>query len=236
MRPRRAALALVAALFAAALELALRQPSIASRLPPFDPSHGFATGANPFRIEGDVVSLRPDADRTFNSVQLTRTRAPGSIRIVVLGGSSTYGFPYGDAISHPRFLEHRLRAAMPGVGVEVANLGAMSYGSMRLSRMLGWLLRLHPDLEERAPEDATVQLLLGRVDRLDGKPADARHRFERALAFRPDLYIAGNKLAEVCRILDDKRCAVRAYREILAQVHYSPTALQGLAELGEAQP
>lgn len=132
--------------FATLIELTLRRPWAAARLPPFDPSHGFAVDANPFRVDGDVVALRPDAARTFNPVRLARTRRAGSLRIAVLGGSSTYGFPYGDSISHPRFLEHRLRAALPGVEVEVANLGAMSYGSLRIARMLGWVLELHPDL------------------------------------------------------------------------------------------
>lgn len=138
--------ALVALAVGALGEGALRLPWVTARLPPFDPSHGFAMDAGPFRVEGDVVSLVPDAARTFNPVHLARARAAGSIRVVVLGGSSTYGFPYGDAVSHPRFLEHRLRAALPGADVEVVNLGGMSYGTLRISRMLGWVLRLEPDL------------------------------------------------------------------------------------------
>jgi len=88
-------------------------------------------------------------------------------------------------------------------------------------------------LERSAPADATVQLMLGQVDRAGGRTADARRHLERALELRPDLYVARTELAEVCRALGDRPCAVREYRAILAQVHYSPAALAGLAELGE---
>ncbi len=136
----------VAALVAALAEGVLRIPALASRLPPYDPAAGFAPAVNPFERTGNEWVLRPDASHTFNPVHLRRVRPGGSIRIAVLGGSSTYGFPYRDPISHPRFLAHRLEAMAPDRVVEVANLGAMSYGSQRIQALLPSVLALHPDL------------------------------------------------------------------------------------------
>ncbi len=138
--------AIVALLLAGLVELALRLPGVGSRVPGGDASHGFATSVDPFASDGEWTTLKPGSHRTFNPVRLERTRSPGSIRIVVLGGSSAYGFPYGDAISHPRFLAHRLEALFPGRTVEVANLAGMSYGSHRIGSLLRWVLKLDPDL------------------------------------------------------------------------------------------
>ncbi len=128
------------------IELVLRLPVFASRLPSPDASHGFAPRVDPFEVHGDRIALRPGTERTFNPLDLERRRSPGSVRVVVLGGSSTYGFPYGDSISHPRFLAHRLEELFPGRTVEVANLAGMSYGSHRIAGLLRWVLTLDPDL------------------------------------------------------------------------------------------
>ncbi len=128
------------------IELVLRLPALASRLPSPDASHGFASRVDPFEVRDDRIVLRPGTQRTFNPLDLERHRSPGSVRVVVLGGSSTYGFPYGDSISHPRFLAHRLEELFPGRTVEVANLAGMSYGSHRIAGLLRWALTLDPDL------------------------------------------------------------------------------------------
>lgn len=134
-----------------------------------DGSNGFAGTVDPFQVDGDRIVLRPGSHRTFNPLSLERTRSPGSIRVVVLGGSSTFGFPYGDPVSHPRFLAHRLAALFPGRTVEVANLGGMSYGSQRIEGLLPWVRRLAPDLvvidtgHNEFVESAAYQRALGDV-------------------------------------------------------------------------
>lgn len=159
----------IVVVLAGTLELALRLLPVGSLGGVTDLSSGFAGSVDPFQIAGDRIVLRPGSKRTFNPVSVERTRSPGSIRVVVLGGSSTFGFPYGDVVSHPRFLAHRLEALFPGRTVEVANLGAMSYGSQRIAGLLPWVRGLEPDLvvidtgHNEFVESAAYQRALGDV-------------------------------------------------------------------------
>ena len=49
--------------------------------------------------------------RQFNPQSVVTPKPPAEFRIVVVGGSVVYGWPYDDRISFPRLLEVGLRAA-----------------------------------------------------------------------------------------------------------------------------
>ncbi len=134
----------VTLLFGAAEGL-LRLPQFRAAVPDVDPSGGFRPTRDIFERRDDRLVLRQSGG-AFNRVSLAATRAPGSVRIVTIGGSSTFGYPYGNEYSFSRFLEKRLQYAAPGHEIEVANLGGMSFGSHRELGMLPWILGHQPDV------------------------------------------------------------------------------------------
>ncbi len=56
-------------------------------------------------------------------------KQPGESRVVMLGGSTTFGWGLPSHESIPAFLEHKLRDAMPGRRFSVINLGAPGQGA-----------------------------------------------------------------------------------------------------------
>ena len=68
------------------------------------------------------------------------------IRVVVLGGSSTAGFPYQWYHGFPAFLEQRLTDHYPGRPVEVINLGMTAVNSYTLWDLSRHVVDMGPDL------------------------------------------------------------------------------------------
>lgn len=79
----------------------------------------------PGRFEAERVAGRPLPERSFRA-----GKAPGTIRIFVVGESTAFGYPLGPEGSYARFLELRLAAVAPeGRAVEVVNAAAPGVGS-----------------------------------------------------------------------------------------------------------
>lgn len=70
----------------------------------------------------------------------------GTFRVVVLGGSSTAGFPYQWYDGFPTALERRLQAHVPGRPVEVVNLGMTAVNSYTLWDISRHVVDMEPDL------------------------------------------------------------------------------------------
>lgn len=82
----------------------------------------------------------------FNHQSFSKEKVTGVRRIFCLGGSTTYGRPYDDRTSFAGWL----RAFLNGVagdepGWEIINVGGISYGSQRVSRVLDEVLSYEPD-------------------------------------------------------------------------------------------
>jgi lysophospholipase L1-like esterase len=76
-----------------------------------------------------------------------RTDKPSNgIRVVVLGGSSTAGFPYQWYHGFPAGLERRLSDQFPGRAVEVVNLGMTAVNSYTLWDLTRHVVDMEPDL------------------------------------------------------------------------------------------
>jgi hypothetical protein len=128
-------------------------PDIAS-----DPARGFLPFESVFReiVEEDgstrlVVRTPPHSLpfmtlRQFNPQSHPARKPIGEYRILFVGGSLPYGWPYDDRTSFPRLLEVGLAAAQPEVGWSVINMGAPGWGTTRLRGLSGDLTRLDPDL------------------------------------------------------------------------------------------
>ncbi|NOX89984.1 MAG: tetratricopeptide repeat protein [Calditrichaeota bacterium] len=73
-------------------------------------------------------------------------KAPNTVRILCLGGSTTAGFPFEVNINFPRFLQCYLKRALPFKQWEVINLGISAINSHTVRNMAPELLKLNPDI------------------------------------------------------------------------------------------
>ncbi len=74
-----------------------------------------------------------------------RVKPENGFRIVVQGGSSAAGFPYGHGGSFSRMLEQRLALTLPGREVEVINTGMDAVSSYTLLDLVDDIIRVKPD-------------------------------------------------------------------------------------------
>ncbi|NNE35758.1 MAG: hypothetical protein HKN13_11000 [Rhodothermales bacterium] len=74
-----------------------------------------------------------------------KIKGPETFRIVVLGGSSTAGFPYQFNYGFPARLNNMLQAATPGQRIEVVNLGMTAVNSYTLWDIRNAVLEQRPD-------------------------------------------------------------------------------------------
>ncbi len=159
-RPLRslAAAILAVVLFFALAEAGLRALGIGVPGPETDPARGFLPFDSLFREVTDSSGERQLVVRTlphalgfmrlpqFNPQSHPAHKSPGEYRILVIGGSLAYGWPYDDRLSFPRLLEVGLRRVAPERHFRVINMGAPGWGTTRLRALAADLLRLDPDL------------------------------------------------------------------------------------------
>jgi tetratricopeptide (TPR) repeat protein len=72
-------------------------------------------------------------------------KAPGTFRLVVQGGSTTAGFPYGHGGAFTRMLEDRLQATFPEREIEVINVALDATNSYTLLDLAPDILAVDPD-------------------------------------------------------------------------------------------
>ncbi len=140
-----------AVLFFAGLELLLAVVGLGPRSYDSDPYVGFSGYAPLFEerkaVDGTVVMVRSSSKRSlFNLQRFPRDRPDGSTRIFCVGGSTTYGRPYGDVTSFCGWLREFLGAAQPDRKFEVINAGGISYASYRVAVLMEELIAYDPDL------------------------------------------------------------------------------------------
>ena len=73
-------------------------------------------------------------------------RAPGTLRLLFLGGSTTYGVFNADDATFPFLTANILKEKMPGVSVEAINAGHCGLTSSGEARTLEKMLYLRPDI------------------------------------------------------------------------------------------
>jgi len=116
-----------------------------------DPFVGFVPGIPLFveqtDADGQKILATPENKLVFfNRQRFPREKAPGTYRIFCLGGSTTFGRPYGDATSFAGWLRELLPVADPQRRWEVINAGGISYASYRVAHLMEELARYEPDL------------------------------------------------------------------------------------------
>ncbi len=141
---------LATGLFFAAVELLLAAAGVQPVLYEDDPYVGFSSlvphfvespaGAGPAVMETANNKLR-----LFNRQSFARDKGDAT-RVFCLGGSTTYGRPYGDVTSFCGWLRELLPAADPSRRFEVVNAGGISYASYRVAALMEELLEYQPDI------------------------------------------------------------------------------------------
>ncbi len=119
-----------------------------------DPYQGFS-GFRPLFVPADEVDFyhgrrwrvtAPGKRPWFNAQRFEAVKPPGTFRIFTLGGSTTYGRPYDDALSFSAWMRELLPAADGSRDWEVINAGGISYASYRVAAVLEELTAYEPDL------------------------------------------------------------------------------------------
>ena len=130
--PRPAAcrllLALVGAPIAAAL-LVLLAEGCAALLG--DPRPRYFTARAPEGGAGELVAsdAPPIARTTFRTRRFAARPPAGTRRILCAGDSTCFGYPFDPPVPFPCWIELRLRRLLPGLPIEVVNLGANGFCS-----------------------------------------------------------------------------------------------------------
>jgi tetratricopeptide (TPR) repeat protein len=130
-----------------ALELGLRAAGIGQREPLFipHPSHPEWSLANPRAVER-LFAHPSQAPKISIETGFFRTRKnPGALRLVVQGGSSAAGFPYGYGASLAGMLEQRLRREFPEREIEVVTTAMSAVNSWALLEFAPEIIALEPD-------------------------------------------------------------------------------------------
>jgi tetratricopeptide (TPR) repeat protein len=130
-----------------AVELALRAAGH-GQLPPLfisHPQHPEWSLANPAVIER-FVSHPKQAPRISIETGFFRTeKNTGALRLVVQGGSSAAGFPYGYGASLAGMLEQRLRREFPGREIEVVTTAMSAVNTWALREFVPEIIAIQPD-------------------------------------------------------------------------------------------
>lgn len=149
MRLRSVAFATAAALLPFALlftaEMVLRLTGIDEEAQrPFRPigSDSSYLAFNPSYTSRYFTSFVPAV--AFNP--FLRAKEPGSFRVIVLGGSSTAGFPYSFYYAFPARLMERLERYALGQRIEVINLGMTAVNSYTLWDLKDAVVEQQPDV------------------------------------------------------------------------------------------
>ncbi len=143
--------ALVTGLALVSAELLLALLGIQAGSVSSDPFVGFSNQL-PLMVEGRNDAGQPVFQTAanklvwFNFQQFPQKKAPGTIRIFCMGGSTTYGHPFDDTTSYSAWLRETLPHIDPSHQWEVINCGGISYASYRVASLMEQLTPFEPDI------------------------------------------------------------------------------------------
>ncbi|MFN0150936.1 MAG: hypothetical protein ACKVU1_09555 [bacterium] len=93
----------------------------------------------------DLYRTSPNRLEQFNTQAFPAHKAPGTVRIFTIGGSTTFGEPWGHQGSYSHFLESALSTRFPDRLFEVINAGGKGYGSTANLETVREALGYEPD-------------------------------------------------------------------------------------------
>ena len=123
------------------LELGLRLAGVPTLLEQEDPFRGFSGLVKVFQREGPIYRTQP-ATRglTFNDQSFLAEKPANGLRLFCLGGSSSFGFPWGAEVAFTSIVGEALAATHPQRKVEAVNASGVSYAMHRLNIVADELL------------------------------------------------------------------------------------------------
>jgi tetratricopeptide (TPR) repeat protein len=129
------------------IELALWTVGVETLIQREDPFRGFSGLMTVFGRDGNVFRTRRATIRSTFNEQTFRVEKPANgLRIFCLGGSSSYGFPWGAEVAFTSILGELLAVSHPELNVEAVNVSGMSYAMHRLNIVADELLQYQPDV------------------------------------------------------------------------------------------
>ena len=112
-----------------------------------DPSRGFSGLVSVFQRKGEVFRTHQTAPyATFNDQAFLAGKPPNGVRLFTLGGSSSYGFPWGGHVAFTAILGDVLAAAHTDRRIEAVNVSGISYAMHRLSIVADEIIGYEPDI------------------------------------------------------------------------------------------
>jgi tetratricopeptide (TPR) repeat protein len=134
-------------LFFALLEAGLRLGGYGHSYPLFIPvaaAPGYLQ-ANPEVVRRFVVEETREPEVEIWPVPFPAEKAPGTLRIVVQGGSTAAGWPYGYGGSLAGMLQQRLQASLPQRNIEVITTAMTAVNSYTLMDFADEIIQQQPD-------------------------------------------------------------------------------------------
>jgi tetratricopeptide (TPR) repeat protein len=134
-------------LFFILLEVGLRLAGYGHSYPLFIPvaeAPGFLQ-ANPNIVKRFVVDEFATPNIKIHPTRFPEQKAPGTFRIVVQGGSTAAGFPYGYGASLAGMLQQRLQATYPDVNFEIISTAMPAINSYTLLDFADEIVLEEPD-------------------------------------------------------------------------------------------
>lgn len=117
------------------------------RSPTDDPWVGFDRSVLLWTSAGDGrMTTSPAKLRYFNPQTFSAAKPANTMRIVCVGGSTTYGRPFDDSTSYSAYLRSLLPMVDPSRDWEVINAGGVSYASYRVAAVMEETARYEPDV------------------------------------------------------------------------------------------
>jgi lysophospholipase L1-like esterase len=139
--------ALIPLLFFVFLEIGLRLVGFGNRTPLFieNPAHPSYQLPRPDVMSRYFPENAPKPSVTMEANFILKEKPKNGYRVIVQGGSTAAGFPYGLGASIAGTLDQRLKASMPGRYVEVLNTAMSAVNSYTLLDFADEIIEQKPD-------------------------------------------------------------------------------------------
>ncbi len=129
------------------VELVLWVVGVPTLLDQADPFRGFSGLVKVFQREGPNYRTRAATrGMTFNDQSFLAEKPADGLRLFCLGGSSSFGFPWGAEAAFTSIVGEALAATHPQRHVEAVNASGVSYAMHRLNIVADELLGYKPDV------------------------------------------------------------------------------------------
>ncbi|MEI7836414.1 MAG: tetratricopeptide repeat protein, partial [Planctomycetota bacterium] len=134
-------------IFFAVVELILWVAGVPTLIEREDPFRGFSGLLSVFQKDGDVYRTRRAlAGGVFNDQAFLTEKPANGVRLFCLGGSSSYGYPWGAEAAFTSIVGEALGASHLDRRVEAVNASGVSYAMHRMNIVADELLAYRPDV------------------------------------------------------------------------------------------